>query len=502
MTFHWKTILLACILLLAGFIFVLTRSAELLSRNYVFVLDQGRDFVAITDIINGQKLTLIGSEIGGGYAGINGIFQGPLHYYILSFFSLLFQGDPYSGIVYMFLFSLMAFALSFFVARVLFKSNLVAAAVSLLVAISPPLISQAKFSWNPHPVSLVVALLFLFTYKAYSKNKKYIFLSALTAALMYNFQIASTVPTVLALLIYFVFIVKLRKIKELAVLFGGLLLGILPFLLFEIRHNFLALNGFVRYISDPNKDSESGYYLINNHLDRFVYNFGDTFSNQTIIPTWLFIGIFVAVFIYLVIREKRKELRSFMTFLLLIIGSTIFILSFLRNHVFMYYLYQLNMSYIFLFGYILYAAYQQKKKVILYVFCALLGLLSVLSVQRGFIDFNNDYYDYGGEHKIKGKMDAIDYIYKDANGQEFGLFIFTPGVFTYPYDYVISWYGAKKYGYMPTQSKDQLFYLLIEEDKHVPLASKGWMDTIIKEGRVTETTTLKSGLVVQKRYGE
>lgn len=249
MTFHWKTILLACILLLAGFIFVLTRSAELLSRNYVFVLDQGRDFVAITDIINGQKLTLIGSEIGGGYAGINGIFQGPLHYYILSFFSLLFQGDPYSGIVYMFLFSLMAFALSFYVARVLFKSNIIAAAVSLLVAISPPLISQAKFSWNPHPVSLVVALLFLFTYKAYSKNKKYIFLSALTAALMYNFQIASTVPTVLALLIYFVFIVKLRKIKELAVLFGGLLLGILPFLLFEIRHNFLALNGFVRYMN-------------------------------------------------------------------------------------------------------------------------------------------------------------------------------------------------------------------------------------------------------------
>jgi len=154
-----------------------------------------------------------------------------------------------------------------------------------------------------------------------------------------------------------------------------------------------------------------------------------------------------------------------------------------------------------MFGYILYAAYVQKKKYIVYVLVGFLGLLSVLSITHGIKDFRNDYYDYGGISKMQGKKDAVDYIYKDAAGKPFGLFIFTPGVFTYPYDYAFSWYGAKKYGYLPTQSKDDLFYLLIEEDKYNEWAVKGWMDSVIREGEVSKTETLKSGFIVQKRYG-
>ncbi len=498
---HWKIILTVFILFLALFSFGLTRSAELLSGNYVFVLDQGRDFVAISDITSGRKLTLIGSEIGGGYAGINGIFQGPLHYYILSVFSLLFQGDPYSGIVYMFLFSFFALVISFVTAKRIFGNNLIASAVALLVAISPPLISQAKFTWNPHPMSLCMALLFLFLFLSLKKSRKFIFLTAFIAALTYNFEIASTVPIVLALLVFYVFFVKLKSVKEYAALVSGLFLGMLPFFLFEVRHNFMALNGFIKYITNPGKDAKDGYFLLNNHFDRFLYNFGDTFSYQTVIPVLPFFLIFVALLVYLVRKEKQKEIKLFVWFILLQLAATIFVLSFLRNHIFMYYLYQLNFGYIFLFGYILYASYTQKKKYILYLCAVILGLLSILSIHHGITDFRNDYYDHGGISKMKGKKEAVDYIYSDAKGEPFGLFVFTPGVFTYPFDYTFSWYGGKKYGYVPTTSKNSLFYLLIDEDKHNDLAAQGWMDTIIKEGKVVETKRLKSGFIVQKRYG-
>lgn len=498
---HWKTILCVSILVLAGFIFLLTRSAELLSGNFVFVLDQGRDFVAITDITSGKKFTLIGSEIGGGYAGINGIFQGPLHYYILSFFSLIFRGDPYSGIVYMFLFSLLALIVSFIAGKKIFKNTLLASVIALLVALSPPLISQAKYSWNPHPMSLCMALLFLFLFISIQKSKKYLFLSGFVTALTYNFEIASTVPMGLALLIFYIFFVKLRKVKEYVALLGGLVLGMAPFILFEVRHNFMAFNGFLRYILSPDKDAKNGYFLLNNHFDRFLYNFGDTFSYQTLIPVLPFFIIFAGLFIYFLTKEKNKEIKLFLYFLVLQIISTIFVLSFLRNHIFMYYLYQLNFGYIFMFGYLVYAAYTQKKKYILYFLAGFLLLLSILSITHGVKDFKNDYFDYGGISKIQGKKDAVDYIYKDANGKPFGLFIFTPGVFTYPYDYAFSWYGAKKYGYVPNQSKDDLFYLLIEEDKYNEWAVKGWMDTIIKEGEVIDTKKLKSGFIVQKRNG-
>src|SRR3989338_5220902 len=71
------------------------RSVEILSNNYLFGFDQGRDYLAVKSIIENGKLTLIGSEIGAGAAGFSGIFQGPFHYYFLVVPYILFNGSPY-----------------------------------------------------------------------------------------------------------------------------------------------------------------------------------------------------------------------------------------------------------------------------------------------------------------------------------------------------------------------------------------------------------------------
>ena len=501
MSFSLKRIFEGLLVLFILIIFLVSRTAELLSHNFVFVLDQGRDYANVSDLILNKKLTLIGSEIGGGYAGINGIFQGPLHYYLLSVFYILFKGDPYGGIVYMFVFALLTLIASFFVAKIIFKNTFVSLAVSLLVALSPPIVSQAKFTWNPHPVPFFILLSFLFIYLSYKKDKKYIFLAGFFSAATYNFEIATTVPLLLALILHSIFNLKFRRLKEYALLFGGIILTLLPFLLFEVRHRFLALNGFISYITTPNHDAKLGYSLINNHLEKFLYNFGNTFSAPELILTGIFLIVFAASFIYLSWNEKRKELKKLISFFLILIASTIFAISFLRNTVFMYYLYHLNFIYIFFLGYILYAAFRQKKLAILFLFSAILILLSYQALILGVKDFRNDYYDYGGYHKIKGEKEAVDYIYKDANGKKFGLFIYAPGVYTYQYYYLFQWYGKKKYGYLPSQDKKGIFYLLIEPNSYNKWAAQGWMDTIIKTGKIINTKTLKCGLIVQKRYG-
>src|SRR3989344_1668955 len=84
---------------------ILNRSTELFAHNYLFGFDQGRDYLAVKNIVVGHKLTLIGSEIGAGVAGFQGIFHGPFYYYSLVIPFLLFKGDPYGGMVLMFLFS-------------------------------------------------------------------------------------------------------------------------------------------------------------------------------------------------------------------------------------------------------------------------------------------------------------------------------------------------------------------------------------------------------------
>ena len=120
-------------------------------------------------------------------------------------------------------------------------------------------------------------------------------------------------------------------------------------------------------------------------------------------------------------------------------------------------------------------------------------------VDKTIFFYKNDFNDSGGTHKIKGKINAIDYIYKDSKGKQFGLLIFTPPVYTYVYDYLIWWYGEKKYNYAPHKEKKGEFYLLIEVDPEKPWSYKGWLETVIKTGDVIYTKTLPSGFIIQKR---
>ena len=56
-----------------------------------------------------------------------------------------------------------------------------------------------------------------------------------------------------------------------------------------------------------------------------------------------------------------------------------------------------------------------------------------------------------------------------------------------------------KYGYQPYQEKKGTFYLLMEPDPARPTSYKGWQETVIKTGKIIETRTLPSGLIVEKR---
>lgn len=480
------------------FFFLLTRSAEHISQNFIFILDQGRDYIFVRDMVLNQKLTLIGSEIGGGFAGIQGIFQGPVHFYILSLFFLLFNGNPYGGVVYMTIFAVLAVILGFYFGKKTLNT-LAGFVIAFLITVSPPLIAQAKFVWNPYPITSFLILCFLFVYLSKKKKLKYIFLSSFFATFTYNFEIATTVPLVIALLLYFVFVLRLNKIKQYLVLFLGFILGMAPFVLFEVRHNFIAFNGFLKYLSEGHSDKSYG--LVNNHLGSFIYNFNDTFPSIPLTHGSFMILIFLFVTLFLLKKEKRAEIKTFMLFLLLLVFSSIFVLSFLRNHIFMYYLYQLNLVYVFIFAYIIYASFTLKQQAIKVVFVLLLIVYGIFSLVTGLKSFKNDTSDLHVLQKIKGKSEAVDYIFNDAKGEKFGLFVFAPTVYTYPYDYVSWWKGKNQYKYIPSQSKDGLFYLLIEKDPQKPWSDKGWQETVIKSGKVISTYTLPSGLIVQKRCG-
>lgn len=131
--------------------------------------------------------------------------------------------------------------------------------------------------------------------------------------------------------------------------------------------------------------------------------------------------------------------------------------------------------------------------------CVVIVLMFAGHVQSSYRFWKNDFPDYGGTHKARGKLDAIDFIYRDANSKDFGLFVFTPPIYTYAYDYLIWWRGTRMYGYISPKDKKNTFYLLAEPDPEKPWTYKGWMETAVTGGTVINTWTLPSGFIVQKR---
>jgi hypothetical protein len=107
--------------------------------------------------------------------------------------------------------------------------------------------------------------------------------------------------------------------------------------------------------------------------------------------------------------------------------------------------------------------------------------------------------ELGGVEKIRGKRMAIDYVYQDAKGKPFSVFVFMPPIYTYPYDYLFKTYGKDTYGYAPGNQKKGLVYLIIEKDNSKPWTYNGWLETVIKDGDIIETKTLITGHIIQKR---
>lgn len=476
------------------------RSVEILSNNYLFGFDQGRDYLAVKNIVDDGKFTLIGSEIGAGAAGINGIFQGPFHYYFLAVPYILFDGSPYGGMVLTYLYGILAIILLFIIGKKMF-GNIGGLFASSLAAISPPLISQSRFIWNSHGAPVFVLLSLFFVYKLCEKVRyRYVFLFAFFAAFIYNFQIAISVPMSISLVIFMIFILKVKDIRKYLILVLGFIVGFLPMILFELRHNFMAISGLLDYLIGPKAIEGPGLILtMQSHIPSFMGNLHSAFIRQDFIRGE-FIGIFLfTAGIFFIVREKERAIKKFITYLLTIPFITFFVLGFLNNAVWDYYLLHLVLIYILIFTYIFFSSYSHRKYFLTILIVLFLTLSFVKLTPDLIKNIIYDYHDYGGTHKMKGKIDALDFIYKDANNEDLGLFVFTPPIYTYSYDYLVEWYGVSKYGYKPTESKDKTFYLLIEVDNNDLLRHQGWLETVIVNGEVIKEVTLPSGFIIQKR---
>jgi len=235
------------------------------------------------------------------------------------------------------------------------------------------------------------------------------------------------------------------------------------------------------------------------HLQAFKENFVAVFPQTGLV--WISLSIFlVGLILFLFIKGNlSKKERSFLFILVSFPILVFFQLMFYRYILWSWYFIELQVVYIFLIGFLLAKLFRGKTK-----WLSLLAVLILLIKAFLMIHFmyTKEIYDFGGTAKVRGKLEAIDYIYQDAKGEEFNVLVFTPPIYDYPYYYLLSWYGEKKYGYVPGEEKKGTFYLWIEPDPQKPWTYKGWLETVIKTGKILKEEKLPSGFIIQKRYAQ
>jgi len=494
-----RFIILAILILIIASV---PRAIEAVNGNFVFGFDQGKHWIDGKLIVVDHKFPLIGDEVG----GKGGFFQGPGFNYLMAVMYFLFSGNPYGSIVCMVIFGIGTIALSLILfERILGKRT--SLFIGLLMATSPSMIAQSRFEWPPFIITPLTVFLVYFIYQVLNGRWKDIFWVFLTLGTMAHFEIATAGSLGIAVgivLVVYVIYKKLPFLKTVLRAGVGFLLPILPLVVFDFRHNFLNLRGIVRLIVSGNAEKSIEPVLssiANSHLTIFQVNmFGgfETFPFSRIVLLILFLMIFL---MYIFDKRIERANKEYLTMLCCI--PLVLFLEFLiyKNTLWEWWLLELLVLYCVIAGIL--TSYVYNRNIVLRIGVLLLLLFQLNSYKdRTKYFLSSDLYDYGGTEKIKGKTEAVDSIFKDANGGAFGVLVFTPPVYTYPYDFLFWWLGTTKYGYVPHQDKKGTFYLLIEPDGSKMWSYKGWLETVIQTGTVVSEETLPSGFIIQKRVAQ
>ncbi len=481
-------LILAFIVLIGSFL----RLQGVLTNSFAYTYDVGRDMLSLWNIVVNHDLIFIGAT-----TGIQGVFYGPWWYYMLVPFFVLFQGDP-AGIAFtMVMIGISCTVLAFVVGKKI-GNTFLAIAFSLLVSVSPNLVSLSTQIWNPNVAPFFVLLSFLALFAIYTieKNNKYL---GLFLAINIDLEILWGVLFTTGIFISQAFLLKRKiRLRQIVYLFLGALIVAAPRLLFEIKHGFFMSKSLITFIFSKNslEDPLTLMQLLENRVISYFDLFSSSLSfNNQIVAGIIIIFTFVSIALFY--KKASEVVKKFIITLLLVlvvffVGTIIF-----SRALWSHYLVGLPVVYILLFSISLYLL--SKKLNNLLVPFLILIVISILNFDplNQIKNITNPLFE-GNASVYRNQLAVLDYVYREAAGKEFKYVVYTPPIHDYTYRYLFKWYGPRKYHYSPNEEARTAFFI-IEPDPGYEDRPKWFLEARKNDGKIIKSETLKSGIVIQTR---
>lgn len=407
--------------------------------NFLFNMDNGRDMVDVREIVELKKWRLTGPT-----SAIEGVFNGPAWYYLLSIPYILSGGNPYASIIT----EIVLWAIGgYFLYKLIapFGKLPLLTSAALWVA-GDYIVLTNLYAFNPNPIILLTPL-FIFLLQKYIQTGKLKFAAAtfFLGGLFFNFEMNFGF---LVLPIIFTSLILTGKIeffttKHFWIGLVFFLICLLPQAFFDLRHHFLMSKSILNYLSQG-QGSYNFFDRVSNISDSFFSVFSATLENHKNLTLAI---IILLIFITLKMMRKEKN-HLFLICLSTIVVPFIFYL-FVQTTVNAWHLGAEAAAFVILITVLINQLFK------INIWGKLVGLVLILSIV--FFSLGNiikfftvDIHRVNNDPSLfKNEVQAVDYIYRYANGKNFKVYTYLPSVIDYSYQYLIWWYGRKTFGYLP-----------------------------------------------------
>ena len=412
--------------------------------NFIFNMDNARDMVDVREMVSLGKPRLIGQT-----TAIDGLYYGPLWYYMLSIPFIISEGNPYASILMeIILWIIGGYFLLFLVNK--FYGILATLVVGCIWIASNFILLGTQYAFNPNPI-LFLTPVFIFCLWKFIEKEKWIFniLSWFLAGAFLQFEVAVGLFMPLVIILSLIFSKKwvLLKNKKFYLGPGIFILTLIPQLIFELRHDFFMTKALIAYKSGSHggvglNPPERTVAVFKSFYDTFLptlMNFRE-FTKGMIV---LFIGVVVWIF------KTREKISTLTLICFLIIFVTLFGLIPLKVDLMRWHLNAVLIASIFMVGFVFWFLQRNFLGKIVAIILLVILFINTFQNMQSYIQASQK--GDGGNSILKNELAAIDFTYREAESKNFKVYVYLPSVIDYPYQYLYWWHGKSRYGYLPEE---------------------------------------------------
>lgn len=470
-----------------------------------FSFDQGLDQILVKQLVEDKNISLISR-----YTGLEGVFMGPWYTWFLAPPYLFSGGHPSANVVYLSFVGIASIILSFFLVRKMTNALVPAAIFAYLLLLSPEHVSASTIILNPNSLHFLVIPYLYFVYQIIKKESysNLVYL-ALIISLCFQLEIGFAIFALMSAGLVILYYKKIAPLKTKWFLLS-IIVFIIPFIpqiIFDLRHNHIISNSIHKYFTGENTSLGGSLPLISRIPDRikmlsadFASAVGFRINNP--IAVWVSLSV-IAYGFWLNIKYKIKENQylakiTALTIVLFYLGFLIY-----PGTVWGWYRAGIPTLMLLLSALSLSAYYQTGKfhKKILFTYLIFMFFVGFHIHDRVEVASGN-YHD--NVSTLRAQQVVIDSVYQDAAGEPFALYVYTPPVYTYIWDYQLHWYARSKYGYLPKPydirpqaGNPKLIYLIREPDDNNERVH-GWIGNFKANGKSVDVWHTTAGITIEK----